>query len=115
MPNENTNLHAPKESDLLAAAFNSTESVRFIVSKDGTILAFNRKAFENASLLHGKSLKRGDSLFTYANDPANEVENALRKDCERAFKGETFIKENEIHYASESVGFNQNLFRSYLI
>jgi hypothetical protein len=114
MSKENIILDGPKDLELLEAVFNSTEAVRFIVSKDGSILYFNRKAFENASLLHGKTLKRGDSLFSYASDPGNEVENTVRKDCERAFKGETFIKETEIPYDAECVGFKLNMCLYYL-
>ncbi|MES2567471.1 MAG: PAS domain-containing protein [Bacteroidota bacterium] len=105
MPKDKIILNGPEDAELLAAVFDSTEAVRFIVSRDGTILYFNRKAFENASLLHGKTLKKGDNLFSYASDPGKEVESELKKDYERAFAGETFLKEAEISYNSESRWF----------
>lgn len=86
------------EEQLLTAAFNSSESVRFIVERDGTILHFNRKAYENGQLLHNKILKRGDNLFDYASDPSNDVANGLRVCIERAFAGETFYSEAEIKF-----------------
>lgn len=98
MPKEKTLPVNLSESELLSVAFNCTEAVRFIVSKDGGILNFNRKAFENATLLHDKTLKKGDNLFDYANDPGQGVENSLRIDLERAFAGEAFLIETEIPY-----------------
>jgi PAS domain S-box-containing protein len=90
---------------LLAAAFNSTDSVRFIVAEDGTILYFNRKAYENGLLFHNKKLEKGDSLFDYANDTSNNVEHSLTADLARTFNGETFRVETEIKFGKESKWF----------
>lgn len=89
------------EEQLLAAAFNSTDSVRFIVGSDGTIFHFNRKAYENGLLLHNKTLKPGDSIYDYANDPANDVATSLKECLKRCFAGETFFAETEIHFGTE--------------
>ncbi|MDF2438673.1 MAG: hypothetical protein K0Q95_3049 [Bacteroidota bacterium] len=86
---------------LLTAAFNSTDSVRFIVAEDGTILYFNRKAYENGLLFHNKKLEKGDSLFDYAGDTTNDVQKALLHDLQRTFKGETFRMETEIQFGKE--------------
>jgi len=89
------------EEQLLAAAFNSTDSVRFIVAEDGTILYFNRKAYENGLLLHNKTLKTGDSIHDYAKDPSNDVASNLKECLRRCFAGETFFSETEIHYGAQ--------------
>jgi len=91
--------------ELLAAAFDATDSVRFIVKQDGTILYFNRKAYENGVLLHGKKLTKGDSLFEYAGDTTNNVKSALKSDLNRSFKGETFRVNTEIKYDKKTMWF----------
>jgi hypothetical protein len=89
----------------LYAAFDSTDAVRFLVTQDGTVIHFNRKAYENSILLHNKELKKGDNLFDFAADTVNSVENRLKKELARTFKGETFFIETEIKYNVDSNWF----------
>src|SRR5688500_7325807 len=89
----------------LYAAFDSTDAVRFLVTQDGTVIHFNRKAYENSILLHNKELKKGDNLFEFAADTVNSVENRLKKELARTFKGETFFIETEIKYNVDSNWF----------
>jgi hypothetical protein len=89
----------------LLAAFDATDAVRFIVKADGTIIHFNRKAYENGILLHKRELKRGDNIYDYAADTVNGVESTLKKDIDRAFKGQTFVRESEIKFDVESLWY----------
>jgi hypothetical protein len=92
-------------SQLLQAAFDSTETVRFIVNAEGVVLHFNRKAYENSILMHGRELRKGDSLLDFAGDTVNKVQNHLRLQLQRAFTGETFVIENEVNYKAQSKWF----------
>jgi hypothetical protein len=90
---------------LLLAAFDSSESVRFIVQEDGKVLHFNRKAYENSILIHQKELKKGDNLFDYASDTVNNVQTKLRSELKRTFKGESFTTDTEVKYDHRSRWF----------
>lgn len=92
-------------SSLLQAAFDSTETVRFIVDSQGNVLHFNRKAFENSILIHSKELKKGDNLFDFASDTNNKVQNHLKIQLARVFAGETFSVEHEVKYKGFSRWF----------
>jgi hypothetical protein len=92
-------------SRLLLAAFDSSESVRFIVQEDGKVLHFNRKAYENSILIHQKELKKGDNLFDYASDTVNNVQTKLRSELKRTFKGESFTTDTEVKYDHRSRWF----------
>jgi hypothetical protein len=92
-------------SRLLQATFDSTESVRFIVDAKGTVIHFNRKAYENSILIHNRELKKGDNLFNFAADTVNDVESPLREQLNRAFKGETFWTDSEVKFDENSRWF----------
>jgi hypothetical protein len=92
-------------ADLLQAAFDSTDQVRFIVSEDGGVISFNRKAYENSILIHNKALKKGDNLYDFAADTKDNASGKLRDDLRRTFSGESFVTEVEIKYHSGSRWF----------
>ena len=91
--------------ELLGAAFDSTDAVRFIVDAQGIILHYNRKAYENSILIHKRELHKGDNLFEFAGDTLNKVQNHLKKQLAKSFSGETFVTENEVKYNFQSKWF----------
>ncbi len=92
-------------SSLLQAAFDSSDMVRFIVDEDGTVLHFNRKAYENSILIHQRELKKGENLFDYAGDTTNRVQSHLKSQLAKTFTGETFVSENEVKFKLKSRWF----------
>ena len=74
--------------------------VWFFVSSGYRILGFNKLAYENSKLLHGRELRIGDSILDYARDTANKVDQDFITCLGRACEGQTVKQENCIEYQS---------------
>lgn len=90
---------------ILRAIFDSTDDVWFFVAPDHSILFFNRKAYENGKLLHGRELKTGDNILDYARDTKNEVDVRFLEKFRQATAGELVIDRQEIQYGSATLWF----------
>jgi PAS domain S-box-containing protein len=83
---------------ILKAIFDSTNNVTFFVAPDYTILFFNKKAYDNALVLHQRELRVGDNMLDYVNSTQNAAEAEFRTEFTRALQGEQVITESEVQY-----------------
>lgn len=100
-----------KSERILNAMYNSTHSVRFLISPDYLILFFNKPANKKAILLHKKELKIGDNFNYYADLLCNE--HNFKNDFKMALKGKYIVRENEILHHDKSLWIKTEYYPVY--
>ncbi len=101
-----------KSEEILNAIYNSTHSVRFLVSPDYTILFFNKTADEKTGLPHNK-FKIGDNIINYAKDILNTTDSNFKSDFDAALQGEYVVRENEIQHHDHLLWFKTEYYPVY--
>lgn len=84
----------------LDALINNTTDLMWSVNRDLKLITFNRPFFETIKLFSGKTLAKGDDVFSAALSP--EQFDRFRLLYSRAFSGESFIEIEHIEAPIES-------------
>jgi PAS domain S-box-containing protein len=86
---------------ILNAIYNSTHSIRFLISPDYSILFYNKAANKLAFSLLRKKMKIGDNFTLYYPQLLYQKLD-FKSDFEKALKGEQIVRENEVVHLDES-------------
>ncbi len=88
---------------ILKSIFDSSDNVIFFISPGYQIRFFNKKAYDNGKLIHGKKMKIGDSILEFFKDVDSNSDKVFLEDFEKALEGELVTREAEIRYKADKI------------
>lgn len=92
-----------RTGNILRAIFDSSDYIWFFINPDYKIIFFNKKAFENGKLLHGKELNSGDSLTDYARDAKGDLNKQLISTLQKVSEGNIIGNEQLVEFETTKI------------